>query len=105
MFFKNTNKEVIMDNKKTKATAEAAETLKEALVLRPEWEIKPKSKISTQLFTVYLNETAKVLELNVNGELYKQIPVQDVLTGQIKFHDALSHVIAKFDLWGLHAKN
>ena len=46
MFFKkNTNKEVIMDDKKTKATAEAAETLKEALVLRPEWEIKPKSKI------------------------------------------------------------
>ena len=36
------NKEDIMDNDKTKATESTAEASEPTLVLRPEWEYKPK---------------------------------------------------------------
>ena len=50
MFLKNTNKEVIMKTDEEKAAMTAAEKLGEALVLKPEWEVKPKSVVmSSQL--------------------------------------------------------
>ena len=42
LFTKNTNKEDSMNNDKSKAELSAAEKLGEALVLHPEWEVKPK---------------------------------------------------------------
>ena len=50
MFFTNTNKEVIMKNNQEKAAMTAAEKLGEALVLKPEWEVKPKSVVMTHVF-------------------------------------------------------
>ena len=101
----NTNKEVIMNDDKTKASAGAAENLKEALVLRPEWEIKPKQKEHHQVFSVSFNETTKHLELSVNGEEYKTVIAKDNLSNQIRYHEVLSNVVNKFELWGLRDKN
>jgi len=46
-----------------------------------------------------------VLLLTVNGDYYKKIPLDDATEGKVKFHEALSHVINKFELWGIRAKN
>ena len=101
----NINKEVIMNNDKKEATSGAAENLREALVLRPEWEIKQKTSETQNSFTVTFSESKKVLELTVDGEVYRSVKVDDITSGKIKFHDALSHVSVKFDLWGHNAKN
>ena len=37
-------------------TMSAAEKLGEALVLKPEWEVKPKSVVMTHIFSVEFNE-------------------------------------------------
>lgn len=101
----NNNKEVIMSNDKKEATTGAAENLKEALVLRPEWEIKPKTIEAEHSFTVSFSEKTGVLLLSVNGDYYKKIVVDDPTDGKVKFHETLSHVISKFQLWGISGKN
>jgi hypothetical protein len=100
----NINKEVIMSKDKKEASP-GTENLKEALVLRPDWEIKPKSIEAEHSFTVSFNEKTGVLLLSVNGDYYKKIVVNDPTDGKVKFHETLSHVINKFELWGIHAKN
>tara|TARA_R110001592_G_scaffold119963_1_gene323658 strand:- start:241 stop:549 length:309 start_codon:yes stop_codon:yes gene_type:complete len=101
----NTNKEDIMNDDKTKASASTDENLQEALVLRPEWEVKPKSTETENNFTVSFSEKTRVLLLKVNGDFYKKIPLDDITEGKVKFHEILSHVITKFELWGIRAKN
>jgi len=97
------NKEVIMNKDKKEATALG--DLKEALVLRPEWEIKPKQKQSTEVFTVIFNEDTKVLELHINGEAYSEVPAKDNIANQIRYHEVLSNVVNKFELWRIREKN
>ena len=99
MFFKNTNKEVIMKNNQEKAAMTAAEKLGEALVLKPEWEVKPKSVVMTHVFSVTFNESTKELQLEVNGEVYQTLKCKDILNGKIKFHNGLNEIINKFNLW------
>jgi len=99
----NHNKEVIMNKDKKEATALG--DLKEALVLRPEWEIKPKQKQSTEVFTVIFNEDTKVLELHVNGAAYNEIDAKDTIANQIRYHEVLSNVVNKFELWRIREKN
>ena len=112
MFFKNTNKEVIMKTEKEIAETDrhketndflksmtAAEKLGEALVLKPEWEVKPKSVAVTHIFSVEFNESTKELQLTVNGEVYQTVKTKDTMSGKIKFHSGLSAVIDKFNLW------
>ena len=99
MFFKNTNKEVIMKNNQEKAAMTAAEKLGEALVLKPEWEVKPKSVVMTHVFSVTFNESTKELQLEVNGDVYQTIKCKDILNGKIKFHNGLNEIINKFNLW------
>ena len=99
MFFKNTNKEVIMKNNQEKAAMTAAEKLGEALVLKPEWEVKPKSVVMTHVFSVTFNESTKELQLEVNGDIYQTIKCKDILNGKIKFHNGLNEIINKFNLW------
>lgn len=94
-----------MSNDKKEATTGAAENLKEALVLRPEWEIKPKTIEAEHSFTVSFSEKTGVLLLSVNGDYYKKIVVDDPTDGKVKFHETLSHVISKFQLWGISGKN
>jgi len=77
----------------------AAEKLGEALVLKPDWEVKPKSVAMTHVFSVEFNESTKTLTLVVNGEVYKNIRCEDVLSGKIKFHNGLNEIINKFNLW------
>jgi len=101
----NINKEVIMKDDKVKASVGADEKLQDALVLRPEWEIKPKSIEAENSFTVSFSEKTRVLLLTVNGDYYKKIPLDDATEGKVKFHEALSHIINKFELWGIRAKN
>jgi len=101
----NINKEDIMDKDKKEASTGLAENLRDALVLRPEWEIKQKKGEAQNSFTVSFSESKKVLELTVDGEVYRSIQVKDITFGKIKFHDALSNVLMKFDLWGINAKN
>ena len=99
MFFKNTNKEVIMKNNTEKAVMTAAEKLGEALVLKPEWEVKPKSVVMTHVFSVTFNESTKELQLEVNGDIYQTLKCKDILNGKIKFHNGLNEIINKFNLW------
>ena len=89
MFFTNTNKEVIMKNNQEKAAMTAAEKLGEALVLKPEWEVKPKSVIMTHVFSVTFNESTKELQLEVNGDVYQTLKCKDILNGKIKFHNGI----------------
>ena len=46
-----------MKNDQEKAAMTAAEKLGEALVLKPEWEVKPKSVVMTHVFSVEFNES------------------------------------------------
>ena len=88
-----------MKSEKSKAELSAAEKLGEALVLHPEWEVKPKVVEMVHEFTVSFNESTKKLTLTVNGEVYREMDCKDVLSGKIKFHSGLSAVIDKFNLW------
>ena len=112
MFFKLINKEVIMKTEKNIAetdrheetneflkTMTAAEKLGEALVLKPEWEVKPKSVVMTHVFSVEFNESTKELQLVVNNEVYQTLRCKDILNGKIKFHNGLNEIITKFNLW------
>ena len=99
MFFRNINKEVIMKNNQEKAVMTAAEKLGEALVLKPEWEVKPKSVVMTHVFSVTFNESTKELQLEVNGDVYQTLKCKDILNGKIKFHNGLNEIINKFNLW------
>jgi hypothetical protein len=99
MFFKLINKEVIMKNNQEKAVMTAAEKLGEALVLKPDWEVKPKSVVMTHVFSVEFNESTKELQLEVNGEVYQTLRCKDILSGKIKFHEGLNQIISKFSLW------
>ena len=99
MFFTNTNKEVIMKNNQEKAAMTAAEKLGEALVLKPEWEVKPKSVVMTHVFSVEFNESTKELQLIVNGDVYQTVKCRDILSGKIKFHNGLNDIVSKFNLW------
>ena len=80
-------------------TMTAAEKLGEALVLKPEWEVKPKSVVMTHVFSVTFNESTKELQLEVNGEVYQTLKCKDILNGKIKFHNGLNEIINKFNLW------
>ena len=99
MFFKLINKEVIMKNNQEKAAMTAAEKLGEALVLKPEWEVKPKSVVMTHVFSVEFNESTKELQLIVNGDVYQTVKCGDILSGKIKFHNGLNDIVSKFNLW------
>jgi len=88
-----------MKNVNEKAEMTAAEKLGEALVLKPNWEVKPKSVVMTHIFSVEFNESTKELQLSVNGDIYKTVKVQDVMGGKIKFHEGLNAVVSKFNLW------
>ena len=101
----NINKEVIMSKDKKEATSGAAENLREALVLRPDWELKPKSIEAEHSFTVSFSEKTGVLLLTVNGDYYQKVISKDSIEGKVKFHEALSNVIHKFELWRAYAKN
>ncbi len=101
MFFRNINKEVIMKNNQEKAVMTAAEKLGEALVLKPEWEVKPKSVVMTHVFSVEFNESTKEIQLSVNGDVYQTVKSKDILSGKIKFHEGLNAIISKFNLWRL----
>ena len=94
-----------MNDNEKKASAAPAENLQEALVLRPEWEIKPKGLEAEHSFTVQFSELTSLLTLTVNGKLYKRVKIKEDTDGKVKFYDALGQVQSKFDLWGLYAKN
>ena len=88
-----------MKNNQEKAAMTAAEKLGEALVLKPEWEVKPKSVVMTHVFSVEFNESTKDLQLVVNCETYKTLKCKDIQSGKIKFHNGLNEIITKFNLW------
>ena len=77
----------------------AAEKLGEALVLKPEWEVKPKSVVMTHVFSVEFNESTRELQLIVNGDVYQTVKCRDILSGKIKFHNGLNDIVSKFNLW------
>ena len=100
MFFKKLfNKEDNMKNNQEKAVMSAAEKLGEALVLKPDWEVKPKSVAMTHVFSVEFNESTKEIQLTVNGDVYQTVKAKDIMSGKIKFHSGLSAIIDKFNLW------
>ena len=106
MFFKkNNNKEDTMktDGKEEGLSAQEkqiiTEKIGEALVLKPDWEIKPKSVVMTHVFSVEFNESTKELQLVVNHEVYQTLRCKDILNGKIKFHNGLNEIINKFNLW------
>ncbi len=88
-----------MKNNQEKAAMTAAEKLGEALVLKPEWEVKPKSVVMTHVFSVEFNESTRELQLIVNGDVYQTVKCGDILSGKIKFHNGLNDIVSKFNLW------
>ena len=88
-----------MKNNPEKAAMTAAEKLGEALVLKPEWEVKPKSVVMTHVFSVEFNESTREIQLSVNGDVYQTVKSKDILSGKIKFHEGLNAIIGKFNLW------
>ena len=100
------NKEDIMDNDKTKAT-ESSAAASEPLVLRPEWEYKPKDldEPKQSKFVVVHNEDANEITLHVNGEEYRKLKCKDNLSGSIKFHECLDRVLGLFRDWKFYEKN
>jgi|TARA_R100000081_G_C4794835_1_gene160109 hypothetical protein len=106
MFFKQIiKKEVIMNNEKKKANLSAAEKLSEALILKPDWEVRSKEATMIHEFTVSFDEQTKMLKLTVNGETYKEHSCKDILSGKIKFHAGINEMITKFNLWRYDDKN
>ena len=83
----------------------AAEKLSEALILRPEWEVKPKVAEMVHEFTVSFNEATLNLTLSVNGEEYRTMGCKDILSGKIKFHQGINEINSKFNLWKYDEKN
>ena len=94
-----------MKNNQEKAAMTAAEKLGEALVLKPEWEVKPKSVVMTHVFSVEFNESTRELQLIVNGDVYQTVKCGDILSGKIKFHAGINEMITKFNLWRYDDKN
>jgi len=105
LFTKITNKEDSMKSEKSKAELSAAEKLGEAIVLHPEWEVKPKNVEMTHEFVVSFNESTKKLTLTVNGEVYREMDCKDILSGKIKFHQGIQEINQKFNLWKYDDKN
>ena len=100
------NKEDIMDNDKTKAT-ESSAAASEPLVLRPEWEYKPKDldEPKQSKFVVVHNEDTNEITLHVNDEEYRKLKCKDNLSGSIKFHECLDRVLGLFRDWKFYEKN
>ncbi len=100
------NKEDIMDNDKTKATGSPA-AAEEPLVLRPEWEYKPKdvdeAKLSKCVFTWH--QDTNEITLHVNGEEYRKFKCKDNLGGSIKFHEGLDKLLGLFRDWKFYDRN
>jgi len=108
-----------MDNDKTKATEsdrhkETNEFLKttaaantEPLVLRPEWEYKPKDldEPKQSKFVLTHHEDTHEITLHVNGEEYRKFKCKDNLSGSIKFHEGLDKVLGLFRDWKFYDKN
>ena len=78
--------------------------LGEALILRPEWEVKPKAVEMVHRFTVSFNESTKILKLTVNGDKYREMECKDLLSGKIKFHDGINEINNKFNIWKYDVK-
>jgi len=72
-----------MNDNKIKASA-AAENLQEALVLRPEWEIKPKGLEAEESFVVQFSQLTQTITLTVNGKLYSKVKLKDDTDGKSK---------------------
>ena len=100
------NKEDIMDNDKTKATEPSA-AASEPLVLRPEWEYKPKDldEPKQSKFVVVHNEDTNEITLHVNDEEYRKLKCKDNLSGSIKFHECLDRVLGLFRDWKFYDQN
>ena len=105
LFKKITTKEDSMKNEKSIAELSAAEKLGEAIVLHPEWEVKPKNVEKTPESVVSFNDSTKKLTLTVNGEVYREMDCKDVLSGKIKFHQGIQEINQKFNLWKYDDKN
>jgi len=99
MFLKINNKEDTMKTDQEAMTE--TEKLGEALVLKPEWEVKPKSVVMTHVFSVEFNESTRQLQLTVNGEVYETVKCRDILNGKIKFHEGLQRMTERFGYWRL----
>ena len=100
------NKEDIMDNDKTKATESTAAASK-PLVLRPEWEYKPKDldEPKQSKFVLTHHEDTHEITLHVNGEEYRKFKCKDNLSGSIKFHEGLDKVLGLFRDWKFYDQN
>ena len=95
-----------MDNDKTKAT-ESTAAASEPLVLRPEWEYKPKDLDEPKLSKCVLtwHQETNEITLHVNDEEYRKLKCKDNLSGSIKFHECLDRVLGLFRDWKFYEKN
>ena len=105
-FFLNTNKEVIMKNEKDiGASAELNMPDDKPLVLKPEWESKPKNVDKVHMFSVTYDEGDNKLSLVVNGDTYRQLSVKDRLSGTVKFHEGVDKMLRLFRDWGFYEQH
>ena len=99
--YKQINKEVIMKSGKDIGTS--AEAIREEpLVLKPEWETKPKKVEKIHMFSLTFDEGEQKLVLTVNGDKYREHPVKDKLSGTMKFHEGVDQMVKLFRDWGFY---
>ena len=82
-------------------------SVEKTLVLKPEWEYKPKNKDEPKQsnFVLTHNEDTNEITLHVNGERYRKFKCKDNLSGSIKFHEGLDKVLGLFRDWNFYDKN
>ena len=86
--------------KDTGASTEAVAN--EPLVLKPDWEMKPKIRQKIHIVSLTFDEGDNKLTLVVNGDKYRELTVKDRLSGTMKFHEAVDSMVRHFRDWGFY---
>jgi hypothetical protein len=67
---------------------------------KPDEETKPNGKL--KLFTVSYSELTKKITLDVDGEEYRSVSVNDNISGKRKFYEGVDKMIKLFSRWGFN---
>ena len=92
------------DKKNIESTTEGA-SIASIDVIDPVWhkpdeEKKPKQKF--KMFMVCYSEATKKITLDVDGEEYRSVSVNDNISGKRKFYEGVDKMIKLFSDWGYY---
>ena len=92
------------DKKNIESTTEGA-SIASIDVIDPVWhkpdeEKKPKQNF--KMFMVCYSEATKKITLDVDGEEYRSVSVNDNISGKRKFYEGVDKMIKLFSRWGFN---